>query len=195
MHEYKVVPAPDRPARLRGVKSQADRFALGLAEVLNLHAEDGWELLRTETFTIVEAQGWFGKSVTVTRTMLILARPRIDAAAASAPRAAEPPEAMRRPLAAAAPGPALAPTQSDGQTDGPVELRAFSRSQAAPEAAIGDDAGPEAGPVGAAEPGVIARSTAPSRAEPIFRPGAMLRGEGLRKYPPLRPDDRNDQDR
>jgi hypothetical protein len=142
MPEYKVVPAPNRAPKLRGIKSPADRFAKGLAGILNEHAAHGWEFVRSETFTVEEARGWFGKIVSVTRTVLVLRRE-------------------------------VPPATTVAQ---PVEP--FGRSR--PLVPI--DEAPERRPEG-----VAARAAPGSeRPEPIFRPGAMMRSEALRKYPPLR---------
>lgn len=139
MHEYKVVPAPVRPGKVKGLRSPADRFAHALGEVLNAWAAQGWEYLRTETFTIEERRGLLGRVVTTTQTVLILRRERAERAATTLP----------------------------------------ARERAAPPLPGRSPASPA--PVGAA-----AEPPAEARPEPVFRPGAMLRAEGPRKYPPLR---------
>lgn len=140
MHEYKVVPAPARPAKAKGLKTTADRFAHTLALALNDHAAEGWEFVRTETFAVEERKGIFGGTRTVMQPVMILRRALAVRAAAAA---AEPPLRLA-PEAA----PAYAPPPPP-ETDG--------------------------------------------RAEPIFRPGPMMRTDGARKYPPLRrPEDGDD---
>jgi hypothetical protein len=156
MHEYKVVPAPSRPGKVRGVRAPAERFAQGLAELLNEHAAQGWEFVRAETFAVEERRGWFGRTAVVNRTVLVLRRARAEAAAAPAALGgrsvlAEPPPPLGR---RAAPPPGPAPRAG------------------APEPAARPEPGPDPAPA--------------ARPEPIFRPGAMIRADGPRKYPPLR---------
>lgn len=71
--EYKVVPAPTRGRKARGVKSSADRFALALAESINAEAADGWEYLRTDTLPAEERHGLTGRT-TVFQNLLIFRR-------------------------------------------------------------------------------------------------------------------------
>lgn len=108
--EYKVVPAPTRGRKARGVKTSAGRFARALEDAINDLAGDGWEYLRTDTLPSEERQGLTGRT-TVYQNMLVFRRPvetaakEIDAGAtapaptpvASAPDLAEP--ALTRPAA------------------------------------------------------------------------------------------------
>ena len=61
-YEYKVVPAPKTPTRVRGVKGDEARFAFTIEEAINTSAADGWEFLRAETLTC-EHRGWFRRRV------------------------------------------------------------------------------------------------------------------------------------
>lgn len=74
MHEYKVVPAPSRAVKVRGLKTTEDRFAHALAEVLNATARDGWEYLRSETLPCTERKGFTGTRTT-NQVVLIFRRP------------------------------------------------------------------------------------------------------------------------
>ena len=47
-YEYKVVPAPNKGKKARGVKSPEARFAHGVEGVLNEMAAEGWEFQRAE---------------------------------------------------------------------------------------------------------------------------------------------------
>ena len=47
-YEYKVVPAPGKAAKVKGVKSPEGRFAHSIEAVLNEMAADGWEFQRAE---------------------------------------------------------------------------------------------------------------------------------------------------
>lgn len=87
MLEYKVVPAPSRAQKAKGLKTTAERFARALAERINAEAAGGWQFLRTETLPCEERRR-FGKPRETTQVMMIFARPlgqtRIDAGAALA---------------------------------------------------------------------------------------------------------------
>ena len=47
-YEYKVVPAPRRAKRVRGVKAAEELFALTLTDAINEVARQGWEYVRAE---------------------------------------------------------------------------------------------------------------------------------------------------
>lgn len=71
--EFKVIPAPRRAEKARGLKTTADRFAQTLAQVMNDLARDGWEYLRADTLPCEERTGLTGKSTSF-QTMLIFRR-------------------------------------------------------------------------------------------------------------------------
>ena len=71
--EYKVVPAPTRGRKARGVKTPADRFARALEDAINDLAADGWEYLRTDTLPAEQRQGLTGRT-TVYQNMLVFRR-------------------------------------------------------------------------------------------------------------------------
>lgn len=83
MYEYKVVPAPTRGEKARGVKTPVERFALTMAGVMNDLAADGWEYLRTDTLPSEERSG-LTRRTTVYHTVLVFRRPRAEADAAPA---------------------------------------------------------------------------------------------------------------
>jgi len=72
-YEYKVVPAPTRGKRAKGLRSSADRFANALSMVINEQAAEGWEYLRTDTLPAEERQGLTGRT-TVFQNMLVFRR-------------------------------------------------------------------------------------------------------------------------
>nr|WP_243697873.1 DUF4177 domain-containing protein [Rhodovulum bhavnagarense] len=76
-HEYRVLPAPTRGLRARGVKGAEDRFAHALSSLMNDMAREGWEYLRAETLPCEERQGLTGKT-TVFRNLLVFRRLRND---------------------------------------------------------------------------------------------------------------------
>ncbi|MDJ1009173.1 MAG: DUF4177 domain-containing protein [Paracoccaceae bacterium] len=93
-YTYKIVPAPERARKIKGVKGSPERFAATLEENMNTLAADGWEFVRSETFPVEERSGFTGKK-TVNRQVLVYRRALAEpAAVAPAPvlRAAPEPE-------------------------------------------------------------------------------------------------------
>ncbi|MDP5359869.1 MAG: DUF4177 domain-containing protein, partial [Paracoccaceae bacterium] len=78
-YEYKVVPAPVRGVKAKGVKTAQDRFAHALQTVMNDLAAEGWEYLRAELLPSEERQGLTG-STTNWRNVLVFRRERSDGA-------------------------------------------------------------------------------------------------------------------
>lgn len=78
--EYKVIPAPRRAEKQRGLKATEDRFAYVLTEVMNTLGRDGWEYVRADTLPCDEKSGFTGKSTTF-QNMLVFRRV-IEASAA-----------------------------------------------------------------------------------------------------------------
>lgn len=72
-YEYKVVPAPARGEKERGLKAGAERFAHTLSGVMNDMAAKGWEYLRAETLPAEERTGLTGKT-TVYHNLLVFRR-------------------------------------------------------------------------------------------------------------------------
>ncbi len=85
--EYKVVPAPTKGVKAKGVKSADDRFANALESTMNELALAGWEYQRTDTLPCEEREGLMGKT-TVFKNMLVFRRALPDQADA-APTPAE----------------------------------------------------------------------------------------------------------
>ena len=78
-YEYKVIPAPMKGEKERGLKTGAERFAHGLTLQMNEMAKDGWEYWRAETLPAEERSGLTSK-VTVYHNLLVF-RSRVNAAA------------------------------------------------------------------------------------------------------------------
>lgn len=72
-HEYKVVPAPMKGMKAKGVKGTPARFAHALEVLMNEMAQDGWEYQRTDTLPVEERQGLTGKTTTF-QNMLVFRR-------------------------------------------------------------------------------------------------------------------------
>lgn len=104
-YEYKVVPAPTRGEKAKGVKAPEGRFALALEHVLNDMGAEGWEFQRAETLPSEERAG-LTSSVTVWRNVLVfrraLAVPEVAGLLTGPERSAEVPR--ERAVAAAAAG-------------------------------------------------------------------------------------------
>lgn len=75
--EYKVVPAPAKGRKAPGVKTPEARFALGLEDVMNELAAEGWHYLRSDLLPSEERQG-LTSSQTVYRSVLVFQRPKAE---------------------------------------------------------------------------------------------------------------------
>ena len=71
--EYKVVPAPTKGVKARGIKGADGRFAHALETLMNEMASDGWEFQRAETLPSVERSGLTG-STTEWRNVMVFRR-------------------------------------------------------------------------------------------------------------------------
>ncbi len=73
VYEYKVIPAPNRAVRVKGVKGTQARFANAVQVVMNEQAGEGWEYLRMDTLPCEERSGLRGR-VTVYQNLLVFRR-------------------------------------------------------------------------------------------------------------------------
>lgn len=105
--EYKVVPAPARGQKAKGIKGPDGRFANALERTMNEMAAEGWEFQRTETLPCEERQGLTSTTVTY-RNVMVFRRARADDVSAFQPRVLERPGVMAElpPPAPIDPGPA-----------------------------------------------------------------------------------------
>ncbi len=71
--EYKVVPAPKKGTRAKGVKGAESQFANALMNVMNQFGAEGWEYLRTDTLPSEVRSGLTGKT-TIFQNMLVFRR-------------------------------------------------------------------------------------------------------------------------
>lgn len=92
-YEYKVVPAPARGLKAKGVKTPEDRFAHALQTAMNELAADGWEYLRADTLPCEQREGLISKT-TVFQNMLVFRR----AKQADAPAATRQEPALTKPV-------------------------------------------------------------------------------------------------
>jgi hypothetical protein len=98
MYEYKVIPAPARAEKQRGLKTTAERFAHSLAQAINAEAEEGWEYVRAEQLPCEERKGLMGGVRRSTETVLIFRRALawVEASDPATEAEAEPAHADRR---------------------------------------------------------------------------------------------------
>jgi len=75
-YEYKVVPAPKRAKRVRGVKAAEELFALTLTDAINEVARQGWEYLRAEHLSAEAPGGWFRGGTSGEQAVLVFRRQR-----------------------------------------------------------------------------------------------------------------------
>ena len=72
--QYKVIPAPTRGLKSRGIKGSGARFAHGIESKLNELALEGWEYIRAETLPAEEREGLMSKT-TVFQNLLVFRKP------------------------------------------------------------------------------------------------------------------------
>lgn len=127
-YEFKVIPAPKRGEKLRGVKTTEDRFAQTLTQLMNSLGAEGWDYVRADTLPCDERAGLTGTKTTY-QNMLVFRRPLAQGAVPIVAETLEPtpainslravPEADLPPLklgAAHVPfgsAPAIGPAKSD----------------------------------------------------------------------------------
>ena len=74
-YEYKVINAPRKPGKARGVKGFDDKYAHTLTELMNEMAADGWQYARAESIPVDEKSGMMGKVTEKYLTLLVFQRP------------------------------------------------------------------------------------------------------------------------
>lgn len=74
-YQYKVVPAPSRGLKGKGVKGADGKFAFALEKLMNDMGAAGWEFQRAETLPSEERAGLTSKT-TVFRNVLVFRRTR-----------------------------------------------------------------------------------------------------------------------
>ncbi|MEJ6388969.1 DUF4177 domain-containing protein [Gymnodinialimonas sp. 2307UL20-7] len=72
IYEYKVIPAPEKARKVRGLKGPA-LFAHALEEAMNELGADGWQYLRADTLPQEERAGLTSKTTTY-RNLLVFQR-------------------------------------------------------------------------------------------------------------------------
>ncbi len=85
--EYKVIPAPKRGEKARGVRTTEERFALALTHVMNDLGAEGWDYVRADALPCEERVGFTGSKTTF-QNVLVFRRVVAGSEAASEPRPA-----------------------------------------------------------------------------------------------------------
>lgn len=72
--EFKVIPAPKRGEKARGVKTTEDRFALALTSLMNQLGAEGWDYVRADSLPCEERAGFTGGVKTTFQNVLVFRR-------------------------------------------------------------------------------------------------------------------------
>lgn len=117
-YEYRVIAAPTRGVRTKGISSAEARFSHALEEMMNTMASEGWEYQRAETLPSVERTG-LASTATMWRNVLVFRRIVEEAAETTAakpdvlrlddPIMIEPAEAQPAPASRPVPPPIVSP--------------------------------------------------------------------------------------
>jgi hypothetical protein len=75
-YDYKVIPAPKKVKRVKGVSGAEELFALTLTDSINEVARQGWEYVRAEHLPSEAPRGWLRAAVTGDQAVLVFRRPR-----------------------------------------------------------------------------------------------------------------------
>jgi hypothetical protein len=100
-YEYKVVPAPTRGEKVRGLKTGPERFAHAVATLMNSFGREGWEYVRADTLPCEERTGLTGRT-TVFHNVLVFRRAIAEQMPAADTATQELPVTSDRPAALAA---------------------------------------------------------------------------------------------
>ncbi len=120
--DYKVVPAPHRAKKVRGISGADDLFALTLTDAINEVARQGWEYVRAETMTAEAPGGFLRRATASERTMLVFRRPREQLSPRLAAVPEEAPEDLP-PLEPPAPSAALSRRPIEDRVQGAARRR------------------------------------------------------------------------
>lgn len=71
--EFKVIPAPKRGEKARGVKTTEERFALALTNLMNELGAEGWDYVRADSLPCEERAG-FTSTKTTFQNVLVFRR-------------------------------------------------------------------------------------------------------------------------
>lgn len=166
-YEYKILPAPTKGQKAKGLKAPEARFANTLEECLNEQAAEGWEYQRAETLPSQERSG-LTSTTTEWRNVLVFRR---LASANSKPEGGDllPPAAATPALSATIEG-----DETALQADAPASIT------------------PDDGAPAKVEPGKVA----PAKEEPakLATPPAFLSGTATEQTPEASSAEKTDED-
>ncbi|MBL9051991.1 MAG: DUF4177 domain-containing protein [Tabrizicola sp.] len=116
--EFKVIPAPKRGEKARGVKTTEDRFAFALTKLMNELGAEGWDYVRADALPCEERVGFTGTKTTFQNVLVfrrvIAAEPEAERPAARL--------ILQEPVAVAPRlGPAEAPMPASAPAVGPAK--------------------------------------------------------------------------
>ncbi len=114
-YEFKVIPAPRRGEKARGVKTTEERFALALTALMNELGAEGWDYVRADTLPVDERSGLTGTKTTF-QNLLVFRREVAADAVRSEPQAEAVFVATRR-VGPAEVGPGAAPPVGPASPD------------------------------------------------------------------------------
>lgn len=123
-YEYRVIAAPTRGVKAKGIKSADARFSHALEEMMNSMASEGWEYQRAETLPSVERSG-LTSSTTTWRNVLVFRRLKEVAAPVAQITKQEVPDTPKVPLALNDPMPDI--VTPDTQDDDASKSQGASR--------------------------------------------------------------------
>lgn len=126
--EYKLIPAPARADKARGVKPGAARLALTVEAVMNDMAREGWRYLRSDLLPSEERQGLSTRKTTKYHTFLVFQRPVAEEAPAP-----EPPLTATTPVLDAEPEPEPIPETAPEAEDAPLPEAEAASEQEKPQ--------------------------------------------------------------
>jgi hypothetical protein len=117
--EFKVIPAPKRGEKARGVKTTEDRFALALTNLMNQLGAEGWDYVRADSLPCEERTGFTGTKTTF-QNVLVFRRAIPALAAGTSPTARL---LLQEPAPATSPrlGPAETPLPGNAPAVGPAK--------------------------------------------------------------------------
>lgn len=73
-YEYRVIPAPKRGKKVKGARSNQERFAYALTEVMNTEARNGWEYHRAESLPVEEKKSMLSSATESYQSVLVFRR-------------------------------------------------------------------------------------------------------------------------
>ena len=111
-YDYKVIPAPKKVKRVKGVSAAEELFAVTLTDAINEVARQGWEYVRAERLPAESPRGWLRAAVAEEQAVLVFRRAARVAGAAAGLGASR---ARRRRAAARARGAAAGARRRAGR--------------------------------------------------------------------------------